>query len=712
MSAYGKSPQQQAGYDTRPSQTQHLPNPQQPAYGYNHPQTHYVPPTQQPSHISHGPPPPQQHPSSLSEPAYPSQSFEDQGPRVVGYRPTQGVEGGHFSVLLQSPTDLTTDSRSFRFMFGSRRCNTTVRREESAGMYRLTGEIPAFSLTGWVAPQVTVYLNIEDADGQELDTFDVGTFTYTDQQSFSSPPRVSRKRKHTAEPDDSSRGPAKRPTSQPIRPKSEDYGYSYSAPGPSGIPPFASHSNDERSYLYSGYSPEQSAQGSGYRPQTSPRAYGYPSYPAGSSQPAQAGQPWVQPYPVQPSSAHPSAPRQMRSDTSPNQPPASLPSPSNTPNPTLIRTSTLQQAAHTAPPSAQGGPSGTGTGFNPYGLYPEKAVLDIQGELGDMARNWNPEEWDSRRRLVQFWRRQKGSTIHTTFRPVAPNDRQPNSICISCIWWAEKSECFVTSVDCIYLLESLIAVRFTVEEKNRIRRNLEGFRPLTVSKAKSDSENFFKLIMAFPNPKPRNIEKDVKVFPWSVLGHALKKIIGKYCASYSSTASVIPTAPGASAYPGGSVNEASQSGSNETAVPPVPSPPTVTGPTSSSSGPSASLTGTAGPPPIKQPSATSSPPTHRPGGSSELPAQVPALPPPSAGQQGQQPIWHPHQPLAPSQQQQISAQGQRTSWDLTSYLDPNTASGNTAGAQVVHYPHGPVAAEGRESVSGAAQQGQLPGDVS
>jgi hypothetical protein len=83
-------------------------------------------------------------------------------------------------------------------------------------------------------------------------------------------------------------------------------------------------------------------------------------------------------------------------------------------------------------------------------------------------------------------------------------------------------------VDTIYLLEQLVAARFTVEEKNRIRRNLEGFRPLTVSKAKPDSEEFFKLIMGFPSPKPRNIEKDVKVFPWKILVHALKKIIGKY----------------------------------------------------------------------------------------------------------------------------------------------------------------------------------------
>jgi hypothetical protein len=81
-------------------------------------------------------------------------------------------------------------------------------------------------------------------------------------------------------------------------------------------------------------------------------------------------------------------------------------------------------------------------------------------------------------------------------------------------------------------LEQLVNVRFTVEEKNRIRRNLEGFRPLTVSKAKADSEDFFKIIMGFPNPKPRNIEKDVKVFPWKILSHALKKIISKYVRSF------------------------------------------------------------------------------------------------------------------------------------------------------------------------------------
>lgn len=86
----------------------------------------------------------------------------------------------------------------------------------------------------------------------------------------------------------------------------------------------------------------------------------------------------------------------------------------------------------------------------------------------------------------------------------------------------------VTSVDAIYLLEALIGVRFSVEEKNRIRRNLEGLKPDTVSKNKPATEDFFRLLMQLPKPKPRNIEKDVKVFKWMNFGDALKKIIGKY----------------------------------------------------------------------------------------------------------------------------------------------------------------------------------------
>ncbi|KAK3943418.1 hypothetical protein QBC46DRAFT_361931 [Diplogelasinospora grovesii] len=198
--------------------------------------------------------------------------------------------------------------------------------------------------------------------------------------------------------------------------------------------------------------------------------------------------------------------------------------------PQLIRTSTLS--------SLRGGPAVGGSGYNnPYGIFPTKATPEISGYLDQMAEKWTQEEWDNRRRIVVFKKSQQGSYIQASFRAVPLAERPPNSICISCIYWAEKEECCVTSVDTIHLLEHLVVApaRFTVEEKNRIRRNLKVFHPLTVSKGKSETEDFFKVIMAFGNPKPRNIEKAVKVFRWKDLGPALKKIISQYSQSPSST---------------------------------------------------------------------------------------------------------------------------------------------------------------------------------
>jgi len=206
--------------------------------------------------------------------------------------------------------------------------------------------------------------------------------------------------------------------------------------------------------------------------------------------------------------------------------------------PRLVRTSTMQQSPPGVFASMAVGQTQT---FNPYAMQTLKANLKLKGELDSMKDDWTADEKEARRRLVVFEREQTGSTITAHFKGVAPDQRQASSICISCIWWKEKNEFYVTSVDTIYLLESLVGVRFTVEEKNRIRRNLEGFRPMTVSKARADSEEFFKVIMGFPHPKPRNIEKDVKVFPWKILGTALKKIISKYSASYSSTAAPLLT---------------------------------------------------------------------------------------------------------------------------------------------------------------------------
>lgn len=233
----------------------------------------------------------------------------------------------------------------------------------------------------------------------------------------------------------------------------------------------------------------------------------------------------------------------VKSEQSPGAPMTPIPRPSTSSPlkssiPRLVRTSTIQQSPPHVFSSMTIGQTQT---FNPYAMQALKANLKLKGDLESMKDDWTSEEKEARRRLVVFDREQTGSTIVGSFRGVAPQERQASNICISCIWWKEKNEFYVTSVDTIYLLESLVGVRFTVEEKNRIRRNLEGFRPMTVSKARADSEDFFKVIMGFPHPKPRNIEKDVKVFPWKILGTALKKIISKYSASYSSTAASLLT---------------------------------------------------------------------------------------------------------------------------------------------------------------------------
>ncbi|GAA5994193.1 hypothetical protein JCM5350_002182 [Sporobolomyces pararoseus] len=217
-----------------------------------------------------------------------------------------------------------------------------------------------------------------------------------------------------------------------------------------------------------------------------------------------------------------------------------------------IRTSAADNdssvAAPTAPHNLGGQPelvrtsqiSGPKTGSG--ASYSHKVVLKLQGDLNTMAMGWSNEEWQNRRRLIQFWPQQDGNIVNVAFRPVAQNDWQPNSITVSCIFRDDWNECFVTSVDTIYLLEALVGSRFSVEEKNRIRRNLEGFKPLTVSKSKPDAEPFFKLIMGFPQPKPRNIEKDVKVFPWKILSNALKKIMSKYSANYPLASDGTPAA--------------------------------------------------------------------------------------------------------------------------------------------------------------------------
>ncbi|EGF98056.1 uncharacterized protein MELLADRAFT_69585 [Melampsora larici-populina 98AG31] len=159
-----------------------------------------------------------------------------------------------------------------------------------------------------------------------------------------------------------------------------------------------------------------------------------------------------------------------------------------------------------------------------------RLILRIEGALSDIMCGWTNEETRCGRRLVQFSRKLQGSVLTVYFQAVPSHKSEPDNRngVVSCIYRDDPDGCFITSVDMISLIESLVGTNFPTAEKNRIRRNLQGFKPITVTKSKPDSEAFFKRIMSFQNPKPRNIEKDIKVFAWGSLESALAKVLGKY----------------------------------------------------------------------------------------------------------------------------------------------------------------------------------------
>jgi len=482
-------------------------------------------------------------------PQYPAylEATPRSSPEITSYTPHQGQQGTKVTVYFQSVYDFDAPQVVPVIMFGQKRCESLLSRgppQPHALQYSLCADAPPLSTTGSHSPQVPLRLALDESSvAWESPSIEFGSFTYLDQPTYyhqlDSPQMQPQPHSQLAAPRKRKLSPQASPRRSPVKKQSMPHFGAYAATANPSSPfrrpsmPEAYHASHARSF--SGPSEFQQGYNAPMPRMPSSQYYGQP-IPQPSQSPS-----WNYQRSMPNAARSPSAATVSTTSKSSQL----LPSPAGV-NPPLIRTSTLQQS-----PTTPGAAIATAVpaGFNPYAIYPSnsKAMLKLDKDLNTMSDKWTPQEWETRRRLVQFRRNQSGSVISATFEPVTLEDRIPNSICVSCIWWEEKQECYVTSVDTISLLESLVAVRFTVEEKNRIRRNLEGFRPATVSKTKPESEEFFKLIMGFPNPKPRNIEKDVKVFPWRILATALKKIIGKYSASYSSTAGALHT-PVATSY--------------------------------------------------------------------------------------------------------------------------------------------------------------------
>ncbi|KAF9901897.1 hypothetical protein EC991_005574 [Linnemannia zychae] len=463
-------------------------------------------------------------------------ALQMQPPRVLEYSPHFGPEGQTFTVTLQSNSD-----RALRIGFGTLVVDT--KQYAANGYVTLSCIVPNFAITKWFVNKVPLYV-LQMENDMVMESWPFGDFNYYDEIQNNTPAQaapgakragndkmiyeqgLSQKKHHLVTDLDMSHAqlshqqqasPLATPnplTSNSLAPHHDEY-------NSNSLTVSSAYDN---SSLYSPSSPYGAAPTptSPYGPRTPISPYGRSGYYNPASQ-------MIAPHMPSYSQADLVTSTYAMSPTANN---------SNSNGNYSSQPATPTAAYMSSQPHPNASNIASVGSYNPYASLLNKANLKFSGNMDDMAINWSGEEWESHRRLVQFWRRQDGNDIHCNFAPVAPAERQPNSIVVSCIYWAEKNDCFLTSVDCIYLLESLIAVRFTVEEKNRIRRNLEGFRPITVSKCKPESAEFFKLIMSFPNPKPRNIEKDVKVFPWKVLPYALKKIISKYTASYSSTASI------------------------------------------------------------------------------------------------------------------------------------------------------------------------------
>ena len=441
-------------------------------------------------------------------------------PEVTSFSPVQGPAGRRLFVYLNSSDDLdVVPVPYFTVSFGVRRCSAVLSKFSDPAQqsnYALSVDVPPFDATSSSSTNVPLYIEMSDGTSPTM-SVEFGQYIYTDATAYdmSSPsPHSTRKRKLSASAGGLS--PGKRESIQSLR---ADYASSHASPQPTNaLSPF-SQTQQPSHYAYTQTPIRSQYQTLPQNTQSTPRYGVSPNTTAshlsmGAQQQTSAYSPYggyMSDRSPGPATTAMLAQAQISSGGS---------------NPPLVRTSALQSDPSSSP---LGMPA---TAFSPYAMYPSnsKAVLKLDGDLNSMAEHWTTDEVQTQRRLVRFRRSQSGSTITASFEPVTPEDhaRAPGNIYVNCIWWKEKQACFITSVDTIQLLESLVAVRFTVEEKNRIRRNLEGFRPLTVSKTRSECEDFFKTIMGFPSPKPRNIEKDVKVFPWRILAHALKKIIGKY----------------------------------------------------------------------------------------------------------------------------------------------------------------------------------------
>lgn len=458
-----------------------------------------------------------------------SSAFHNHEPRktlrMTSYTPDRGTKGDLVCINLESSSDLLLSTPlTATLMFATRPVPAELTRLEAEKQdicykYLVSAPAPAFSATRSSNLRIPLNLQLQDQSTLEVSSIDLGSWLYEDGKQLghhSSPQHVSRKRKVADEPSDTPRSttrttPLERQTTQ-----SEAYAYPSASLAYSQNPqsrPGMDFSMMQKKYTAYGRAQLQQSLEAETSTMKSQGLLGGASTSHSLMRPPMGQTPsWNVSY-----GARQQSDRNPKTSAAPSLHFSSVSS-SSPANPRLVRTSTLALQSNTGTAST---------------LFPNKAVFEFRGNLEAMQHHWTAEEHAAKRRVVRFWREQNGTIVYVHFKPVRVDEQSlphgTNECRISCIFWEERNQWYLTSVDTIALLESLIGCfKFPTDEKNRIRRNLQAYKPCTISKGKPESESFFKLVMGFANPKPRSIEKDVKVFNWSTLEQALNKVISKY----------------------------------------------------------------------------------------------------------------------------------------------------------------------------------------
>ena len=167
---------------------------------------------------------------------------------------------------------------------------------------------------------------------------------------------------------------------------------------------------------------------------------------------------------------------------------------------------------------------------SPSHSEPEGSPLNLEftGAIQTACENWTDEELEVGRRLAKFATVREGSHFILSCELIHQEAYNPEDVVISCIYYKRTEEYYVTSVDILYLFENVADEALGTSEKTRLRRNIQSFLPTRVEKADREYGELYTQIMKFAPPKPRTIEKKIKVFRWVLLKDILSKIASKY----------------------------------------------------------------------------------------------------------------------------------------------------------------------------------------